>query len=181
MKCYGTVSRLTDMDILLVDGYNMIGAWKELRALKADKLIDARDRLIEMMAEYKAFSGWRVIVVFDAHLVPGIEKKKKQFDVEVIFTRENETADERIEKLTVQLMTRRDQVHVATSDLTEQWVVFAQGALRISARELEIEMELVQENITKKVKAIHEQKPGSKIQLPLEVAEIFEKWRRGMK
>lgn len=169
------------MDILLVDGYNIIGAWKELRALKADKLIDARDRLIEMMAEYKAFSGYRVIVVFDAYLVPGIEKKKKQYDVEVIFTRENETADERIEKLTSQLMSRRVQVHVATSDLTEQWVIFAQGALRKSARELEIEMEIVQGNISRKVKAIQNQRPFSKIQLSNEVAEIFEKWRRGMK
>ena len=166
---------------MLVDGYNIIGAWKELRALKATKLIDARDRLIEMMAEYKAFSGFRVIVVFDAHLVPGIEKKKKQYDVEVIFTRENETADERIEKLTTQLMTRRVQVHVATSDLTEQWVIFAQGALRISARELEIEMALVQGNITKKVRSIQDQRPLSKIPLTEEVTEIFEKWRRGIK
>jgi uncharacterized protein len=169
------------MDILLVDGYNIIGAWKELRALKLDKLVDARDRLIEMMAEYQAFSGWRVIVVFDAHLVPGIENKKKQHEVEVIFTRKNETADERIEKLTSTLSTRRDQIHVATSDLTEQWVIFAQGALRKSARELEIEMELVQSSITKKVKAIQGQRPVSKIPLSDEVAEIFEKWRRGMK
>jgi len=169
------------MDILLVDGYNIIGAWKELRALKSDKLVDARDRLIEMMAEYQAFSGWRVIVVFDAHLVPGIENKKKQHEVEVIFTRKNETADERIEKLTSMLATRRDQIHVATSDLTEQWVIFAQGALRKSARELEIEMDLVQSSITKKVKAIQGQRPVSKIPLSDEVAEIFEKWRRGMK
>ncbi|QBP39765.1 NYN domain-containing protein [Paenisporosarcina antarctica] len=169
------------MDILLVDGYNIIGAWKELRALKTDKLIDARDRLIEMMAEYKAYTGWRVIVVFDAHLVPGIEKKKKQYDVEVIFTGKNETADERIEKLTNQLKTRRDQIHVATSDMTEQWVIFAHGALRISARELEIEMELVQANITKQIKSIQEQRPYSKINLPDEIAEIFEKWRRGIK
>ncbi|WP_017381006.1 NYN domain-containing protein [Paenisporosarcina sp. TG-14] len=169
------------MDILLVDGYNIIGAWKELRALKTDKLIDARDRLIEMMAEYKAYTGWRVIVVFDAHLVPGIEKKKKQYDVEVIFTGKNETADERIEKLTNQLKTRRDQIHVATSDMTEQWVIFAHGALRISARELEIEMELVQANITKQIKSIQGQRPYSKINLPDEIAEIFEKWRRGIK
>ena len=73
------------------------------KRVKKDKLVDARDRLIEMMAEYQAFTGWRVIVVFDAHLVPGIEKKKKQHEVEVIFTRENETADERIEKLTSML------------------------------------------------------------------------------
>ena len=57
MKYCVTASRLIEMDILLVDGYNIIGAWKELRALKKDKLIDARDRLIEMMAEYKAYSG----------------------------------------------------------------------------------------------------------------------------
>lgn len=169
------------MDILLVDGYNIIGAWKELRALKADKLVDARDRLIEMMAEYQAFSGWRVIVVFDAHMVPGIEKKKKQHQVEVIFTRKNETADERIEKLTTTLVSRRNQIHVATSDFTEQWVVFAQGALRKSARELELEMELVQSNITKKVKIIHNQRPSSKILLSEDIAETFEKWRRGMK
>ncbi|MBE3102919.1 MAG: NYN domain-containing protein [Bacilli bacterium] len=169
------------MDILLVDGYNMIGAWKELRALKTDKLVDARDRLIEMMGEYKAFTGWRVIVVFDAHLIPGIEKKKKQYDVEVIFTKENETADECIEKLIAKLKIRRDQVYVATSDMTEQWVVFAQGALRKSARELEIEMALVQQDITEKVKSFREQRPSSKINLPDEVAEIFEKWRRGMK
>lgn len=169
------------MDILLVDGYNIIGAWKELRALKVGKLVDARDRLIEMMAEYKAYSGWRVIVVFDAHLVPGVEKKKKQHEVEVIFTRENETADERIEKLTSVLATRRDQIHVATSDSTEQWVIFAQGALRKSARELEIEMELIQTNISKKVKAIQDQRPYSKILLSEEITEIFEKWRRGMK
>ena len=84
--------------------------------------------------------GWRVIVVFDAYMIPGIEKKKRHHDVEVLFTRENETADERIEKLVTELSSRRVQIHVATSDSTEQWIIFAQGALRKSARELEIEM-----------------------------------------
>ena len=58
---------------------------------------DARRRLIELMAEYKAAMGWRVIV-FDAHLVPGVEQSYIENDVEVIYTRKNETADERIEK-----------------------------------------------------------------------------------
>ncbi|MBD7945015.1 NYN domain-containing protein [Psychrobacillus sp. FSL K6-2684] len=169
------------MQILLVDGYNIIGAWSELRKLKKDKLLDARDRLIEQMAEYKAFTGIRVIVVFDAHLVPGIENKKKQYDVEIIYTRENETADERIEKLTRELSGRRVQIYVATSDMTEQRVIFGQGALRKSARELEIEMLSISSNITKKVKNIQENKPTSTIILSEEVAEIFEKWRRGMK
>jgi len=169
------------MQILIVDGYNIIGAWSELRSLKNDKLLDARDRLIELMAEYKAFTGIRVIIVFDAHLVPGIESKTKQNKVEIIYTRENETADERIEKLTKELSQRRVQIYVATSDLTEQRVIFGQGALRKSARELEIEMLSISSSITKKVKNIQETKPTSTIELPDEVAEIFEKWRRGMK
>ncbi|TWT23008.1 NYN domain-containing protein [Planomicrobium sp. CPCC 101110] len=169
------------MNILLVDGYNIIGDWMELKELKKGKLADARDRLIEQMAEYRSFKGWRVIVVFDAHLVPGIEAKNKHHDVEIIFTRESETADERIEKLASSLKTRRDQIHVATSDSTEQSVIFAKGALRISARELEIEMEEIQKKITKRVKEIQEQRASSKIPLSGEVEEIFEKWRRGQK
>lgn len=169
------------MQILLVDGYNIIGAWSELRKLKEVKLLDARDRLIELMAEYKAYTGIRVIVVFDAHLVPGIENKKKQYDVEVIYTRKNEIADERIEKLTKELGGRRVQIYVATSDLTEQRVIFGQGALRKSARELEIEMLSISSKITKKVKSIQGEKPTSNIPLTAEIAEIFEKWRRGMK
>lgn len=169
------------MNILLVDGYNIIGDWLELQALKKDKLADARDRLIERMAEYQSFTGWRVIIIFDAHLVPGIEAKNKHHKVEVIFTRESETADERIEKLASSLKTRRDQIHVATSDSTEQSVIFAKGALRISARELEIEMAEIQKKITKRVKEIQEQRAPSKIPLSEEVEEIFEKWRRGEK
>lgn len=168
-------------DILLVDGYNMIGAWGELRLLKQKSLEEARDRLIERMAEYKAYAGWRVIIVFDAHLVPGMESKKLRNRVEVVYTKEGETADERIEKLASELSGRRTQVHVATSDFTEQWVIFAQGALRKSARELELEMENIDNAISKKVKEIQEQQPISKIQLSEEVAEVFEKWRRGMK
>ncbi|RNF38655.1 NYN domain-containing protein [Planococcus salinus] len=169
------------MNILLVDGYNIIGDWPELKKLKEDKLADARDRLIELMAEYRSYKGWRVIIVFDAHFVPGIEAKNVQHEVEVIFTRENESADEQIEKLAISLKNRRDQVYVATSDMTEQWVIFGKGALRISARELQIEMEEIQKKISLKVKEIQEQQAFSKIHLSVEVAEIFEKWRRGQK
>ncbi|QHJ69679.1 NYN domain-containing protein [Planococcus halotolerans] len=169
------------MNILLVDGYNIIGDWVELRELKKDKLASARDRLIDRMAEYRGYKGWRVIIVFDAHLVPGIEARNLTSDVEVIFTKESETADERIEKLAVSLNNRRDQVYVATSDSTEQWVIFAKGALRISARELEIEVAEIQKRISEKVKEIQRQQAISKIALPTEIAEIFEKWRRGMK
>ena len=96
-------------------------------------LSEARDQLIEKMAEYQAYTGYRVIVVFDAHLVKGIENKQKKYRVEVIYTRENETADERIEKLAISLNNIKTQVHVATSDFTEQWAIFGQGSLRKSA------------------------------------------------
>lgn len=169
------------MDILLVDGYNIIGAWPELRALKDRDLPAARDRLVERMAEYQAFSGFRVIVVFDAYGVQGTEKKYKNHKVEVIFTKENETADERIEKLAISLNNRKTQIHVATSDFTEQWAIFGQGALRISARELLIEMSSIEKGIEKDVKDIQKKRPVSKIPISEEMAEIFEKWRRGEK
>ena len=168
-------------NILLVDGYNMIGAWKELRPLRDEHFEDARDRLIELMAEYKANMGWRVIVVFDAHLVSGTEQLYVKNAVEVIYTRKNETADERIEKLTTELKGRKVQIHVATSDMTEQNVVFAHGALRKSARELEIEMQIIQTKISSKVKSSQVEKPASRIPLSKDVELAFEKWRRGMK
>jgi uncharacterized protein len=169
------------MDILLIDGYNIIGAWAELRNLKNRDLAAARDLLIERMAEYQAFSGFHIIVVFDAYYVQGTEKKVKNHKVEVIFTKKNETADERIEKLAIQLSNRKTQIHVATSDYTEQWAIFGQGALRISARELETEMNSIKKGIDKSVKHIQEKKPISKIPISTEIAEIFEKWRRGKK
>ncbi|MFL8938799.1 NYN domain-containing protein [Rossellomorea oryzaecorticis] len=167
------------MDILLVDGYNIIGAWPELNELKNKDLASARDRLVEQMAEYQGYTGYRVIVVFDAYYVQGIARKYKNYKVEVLFTRENETADERIEKLAIELGNIKTQIHVATSDFTEQWAIFGQGALRKSARELLTEINVIEKKIERKVRKSTDDKPSSKIQLSDEVAEIFEKWRRG--
>jgi len=169
------------MDILLVDGYNIIGAWPELSVLKNKDLAAARDALVEKMAEYQGYSGYRVIVVFDAYYVRGTQKKYKDSKVEVIFTRENETADECIERMAIELNNRKTQIYVATSVFTEQWAIFGQGALRKSARELLIEMQGMEKDIGKKVKKIKEKKPVAKIPLTREVEEIFEKWRRGEK
>ncbi|OXS55108.1 hypothetical protein B0G93_13017 [Bacillus sp. V-88] len=167
------------MDILLVDGYNIIGSWPELNDLKHKDLAAARDRLVEQMAEYQGYTGYRVIVVFDAYYVQGIARKYQNYKVEVLFTRENETADERIERLAIELSNIKTQIHVATSDFTEQWAIFGQGALRKSARELLTEVEVIEKKIERKVRNSSEKQPASKIQLSEEVAEIFEKWRRG--
>lgn len=166
-------------DILLVDGYNMIGAWPELRDLKNKDLQLARDLLVEKMAEYQAFSGMKVMIIFDAHMVYGAGKKYKNYRVDVIYTRENETADERIEKLVKELKRVDRQIYVATSDYTEQSMIFGSGALRKSARELYIELENAEQKITKAVENSKKSEPSTKINLTKEMTEIFEKWRRG--
>lgn len=166
-------------DILLVDGYNMIGAWPELRVLKDRDLGLARDRLVEVLAEYQAYTGFDVKVIFDAHMVSGIGKKYNNFRIDVIYTRENETADERIEKLVHKLKRIDTRIHVATSDFTEQSLVFGSGALRKSARELLIETEMVEKRINKDVELRKKKRNSTKIPLSEEVFEIFERWRRG--
>jgi uncharacterized protein len=165
---------------LIVDGYNIIGAWPELRALKTSDFAKARDLLIENMAEYQGSTGYQVIVVFDAHLSPGTEKKTKNHRVEVIFTRENETADERIERLVGELKSLDTRIYVATSDSTEQWQIFGKGALRKSARELKNEMGEIEKQIHVSV-GERKRQNSSSIHISEEIAEIFERWRRGQK
>lgn len=167
------------MDILIVDGYNMIGAWPELQALKDEDLAAARDLLIEKLAEYKGYMGIHVIVVFDAYVVKGKETRYKNYNVEIIYTKEKETADAKIEKLAKEMMDQRTKVYVATSDSAEQWQIFGQGAFRISARELYNEIRQIENNIKKEINEIKEERPFSKIPLSREVADFFEKFRRG--
>ncbi|ASN03700.1 NYN domain-containing protein [Virgibacillus necropolis] len=167
------------MDVLVVDGYNIIGDWDELKRLKDIDLEQARNLLIEKMAEYKAFTGYRVIIIFDAFYVPGVASKLKEYRVEIIYTKENETADERIEKLVKELKNVVNQVYVATSDYAEQRTIFGRGALRKSARELYIELIDMEAEIEKSIKQHQKEKRYSKIPLPDDILEKFEKWRRG--
>ncbi|MFC4389202.1 NYN domain-containing protein [Gracilibacillus marinus] len=169
------------MDVLLVDGYNMIGAWEELQILKDKDLDKARQILVEKMAEYQAYRKRRVIVVFDAYEVRGVENRYKSYRVEVIFTKENETADQCIERLVKELKNVRTKVFVATSDYTEQRTIFAQGAFRMSARELDIELKNIEKEINQDIIQHKEQKIRSKIPLNDDVLEKFERWRRGNK
>lgn len=167
------------MDVLVVDGYNIIGAWDELKKIKENDMGQARDRLIDLMAEYKAYSGLRVIVVFDAYYVPGMSSKYNTHKVEVIYTKEKETADECIERLVKTLMNVKNKVYVATSDYAEQRTIFGQGALRKSARELSIELKSIDKEIKEKIEQHKTMQPQSKIHLDQDVMEKFEKWRRG--
>ncbi len=169
------------MDILLVDGYNMIGDWEELKKLKEIDLEQARNLLIEKMAEYQAYRGYQVIVVFDAYEVHGVETKQKKRQVEIIYTKEKETADECIERLIKELKNVKTKVYVATSDYTEQRTIFALGAYRKSARELAIEIENIQREIEDDLKSYKDRQISTKIPIKQDVLEIFEQWRRGQK
>ncbi|MBB6451439.1 hypothetical protein HNR44_003450 [Geomicrobium halophilum] len=165
-------------EIVLVDGYNIVGDWPELKKVKEHSLIEARDLLIEKMAEYQAVTGRRVIIVFDAHMVKGTGSNHSQHRVEVVYTRQRETADERIEKLVTQLKNIETQVYVATSDYVEQSVTFGSGGLRTSARELRIQMNDVEQHISKSVSQVKKETQHKNFVISKEVAEFFDKWRR---
>ncbi len=114
--------------LLIVDGYNMIGSWPELVQLKKqDKMADAREALLHRLSNYAKYEGLEVIVVFDAQLVPGIQQNYRKYQLDVVFTKEDETADSYIERIAGQLNDRLTQVTVATSDLAEQWMIFLRG------------------------------------------------------
>lgn len=165
--------------ILIVDGYNVIGAWEELREKKKISLEEARDDLLAKLAEYQGFTGVRVIVVFDAYNVKGSGKTLNQYRLEIRFTKEKETADECIESLVRSLAHHRRQIYVATSDYTEQKVTFGYGALRKSARELWLEVQQINREISINVEQTKPEKSGLGISLEEGIGEIFEKWRRG--
>ena len=132
--------------ILLVDGYNMIAFWQETRQLfKTNQLDEARETLLH----YANFEHIDIICVFDAQFVPGSRQRYDQYRISVIFTEEDETADSYIERAAAEMNTVQNLVEVATSDLNEQWAIFSQGALRVSARELEERVNTVKSDLDK--------------------------------
>ena len=167
--------------ILLVDGYNMIGHWPELRKLRDDNLEDARDRLIELLAEYKAQKGWDVKLVFDAHFAPGVKQTYNQHNLAVIYTAAKETADECIERLTHELRGRHTEIFVATSDMTEQNVVFGLGASRIPASELETDVKTSKKKVDELTKLTQTERLLNRITVKPDVAYKLEQMRRGIK
>ena len=166
------------MDVLLVDGYNVIGAWDELQRLKKHEISIARDRLIEVLSEYQAYYQRRVIIVFDALYVKGQESKVHFQNVEVIYTKEDETADECIERLVKTYKTVMNQVYVATSDYLEQRTIFSRGALRISAHELFVQVNDMAAQVEVQVAEKAQNKPKNVLHLPEEIARKLEEIRR---
>lgn len=134
-------------ECILVDGYNVIHAWKELNDISVSNFGAARDRLLEILSNYQAYRKCLLIVVFDAYKVKGGKGSKSKYDnIYVVFTKEAETADMYIEKTTHEI-SKNYRVRVATSDGLEQIIILGRGAARISAREFEKEVNMVTQEI----------------------------------
>lgn len=137
---------------MFVDGYNVINQWEMLKNVKDDNLEYARDKLIDMLQEYATINNVNVVVVFDAHLQKGnVENRITVGKIEVVFTKEGETADCFIER-NVPLLSKKGQVAVVTSDYIEQRITLQMGGLRMTPNELWYEIKLLEKNIEKKKK-----------------------------
>ncbi len=129
-------------EYLLVDGYNIIFAWDELKELARTSLEAARQALADLLCNYQGFRKCAVILVFDAYKVRhGAGEVSRYHNIHVVYTREAETADMYIEKVTYQLAGKR-RVRVATSDGAEQLIILGHGAMRVSAKSFHREVEL---------------------------------------
>lgn len=132
---------------LLVDGYNILFAWQELKELAEVDLMAARGKLMDILCDYQGYRRMEVILVFDGYKVPGNPGEMLQYqNIYVVYTKEAQTADQYIERL-VHDMPRKYDVTVATSDGLEQRIIWGAGARRMSARELKNEIELTQQEL----------------------------------
>ena len=132
-----------DAEYLLVDGYNIIFAWEELNELAKVNIDGARYRLMDILCNYQGYKKCILIVVFDAYKVTGnIGSASKYHNINVVYTKEAETADQYIEKLAHKIGGKY-RVTVATSDGLEQLIIRSQGCLLLSARDLKEEVEYV--------------------------------------
>ncbi len=133
-------------EYLLVDGYNIIYSWDELSELAKDNMDAARYRLMDILCNYQGFRKCTVILVFDAYKVKGgLGSVQDYHNIHVVYTKEAETADQYIEKVTHEVA-KDNHVVVATSDAIEQIIILGKGATRLSAKEFKEEIMRV-ENI----------------------------------
>ena len=132
---------VTNRDHLIVDGYNVIYAWEELAELAKESLSAARDRLVDTLSNYAGYRGCDLILVFDGYRVPGNDGEKEETGgIRVVYTKEGESADSYIEKLTREIG-RNEHVRVATSDGLIQLTCLRTGVMRMSSRELGYEVD----------------------------------------
>lgn len=167
-------------EYLLVDGYNILYAWEDMRELMQVTLDGARHRLMDILCNYQGYKKCRLIVVFDAYKVPGgVGSAQDYHNIHVVYTKEAETADQYIEKFAHE-MGRRYRVTVATSDGLEQLIIRGQGCILMSAADLREDIERVGRQIEEEQGRLP--RPGKNYlfqDVDKELAEYLEKVRLG--
>lgn len=164
--------------LLLVDGYNVIGAWNVPREEHLS-IEEARDRLVHLIADYAGYTGEEVIVVFDGHYTDRPARSSTTVHgVEVVFTKHAESADNYIEAVCASAPRWR-RVRVATSDAVEQTVTLGHGAVRISSREFLLELSQVRLSGRGHMKEERVSRGDIFSRLPPHQREIFDRMRRG--
>lgn len=134
-------------EFVLVDGYNIIFAWDELKGIGHDSLDAARHVLMNLLCNYQGYRGCNLILVFDAYKVPqNLGTVEKYHNIFIVYTQEAETADSYIERVTYELRGRK-KVRVATSDNLEQLIILGHGAVRVSAKSFHDEVMQTQQEI----------------------------------
>lgn len=142
-------------EYLLVDGYNVIFAWDSLKALAKDNVDGARNTLINILCNYQGYKKCEVILVFDAYKVKENTGDVEKIDnINVVYTKEAETADMYIEKVSHKLA-KNNKVRVVTSDALEQLIILEGGALRVSSKEFFYEIKQAEDDIRNIISQIH--------------------------
>lgn len=178
MKKYATPRKR----ILIVDGYNVINVRKPVR--ESAVLEDERRKLTEKLHDYAGFSGQKIILVYDAWLSDRMMRSTETLgDLTVVFTMKGETADCYIERLCDELAEdislRRVEVRVATSDGVEQTIVMGRGAVRLSSRELLLEMDQYRTQRSERASVVGTGKTTVADRLPENILARLEEMRRG--
>ncbi len=161
---------------LVVDGYNIINYWPSLKDASINSLEEAREKLMDILAEYAHYAKLDIMVVFDAYKVNGrIATEEKYHDITVVFTEEYQTADHYIEKYLDRYGMER-RIRVATSDRVEQDLILSRGGTRVSARELEAEIQDSLRNAKRKQALVNTKNDYVMGEMPSKFQDMLEKW-----
>ena len=170
-KKYSIKAQDRGPEYLLVDGYNIVFAWDELKEVARENLDAARQMLMDILSNYQGFKKNVVILVFDAYKVPrSVQDVTRYHNIYVVYTKEAETADAYIERATYEIG-RHHRVRVATSDGAEQLIILGHGALRLSASTFKAEVEQVTGQIAAILRANNRAAPSKAVAAALEKAK----------
>ena len=163
---------------LIVDGYNIINAWDELKQIAQTDLEHSREKLIDYIIEYAEYTGRKGIIVFDAYNMKNSKgKKEERKHITIVYTKEFQTADSYIEAF-MSTLSKYDDIRVATNDYAEQLIVLGKGATRVTSRELKLELDIVKTRIRQESKSNKIQRNALEDRLDTKTLSKLENIRR---